>query len=285
VTPALREIEITPRLLLVTLGGDTPASSYGANCLALAGSRGTLLVDPLIAPAHARLVEAALERRGLPPVVAVALTHHHTDHALGAGYFAARGAPVVAQRRCAEAMAAQHGSIVAERRAAPGLAELFADAEPHRPALVFEERHRVDLGDVAAEVRHLGPGHTPGDAVVVFPSEDVAACGDLVSNGYHFNYEEADLEALPARLLDLARLPVSRFVPGHGPPGGREMLEAQAAYHRAVAELAAAAPGADAAREAIAARFPAFALRTAIGSAVARAALLSAAPSGEPRER
>lgn len=269
-TPGLREVELTPRLLLLTLGGDGPLTSYGANCLALAGSGGTLLVDPLIAPAHARLVAGALERRGLPAVAAVALTHHHTDHALGAAWFAARGAPVVAQRRCAEAMAAQHASIVAARRRTPDLAALFADAEACRPTAVFEDRHLVDLGDVAAEVRHLGPGHTPGDAVVLFPSEGVAACGDLVFEGYHFNYEEADLEALPARLAELARLPVSRFVPGHGSPGGPEILEAQAVYHRTVAGLAAGAPSAEEARRAIAARFPGFALRSAVESAVAR---------------
>src|SRR5512147_1353363 len=120
--PALQETALSPRLLVLTLGGDTPLTSYGANCLALAGGTGTLLVDPLIAPAHARLVAEVVARRGFPPVTQVAVTHHHTDHALGAGWFAARGARVVAHRRCAAAMAAQHPSLVAARRRAPELA-------------------------------------------------------------------------------------------------------------------------------------------------------------------
>src|SRR5512143_1223941 len=91
----LVETPLSPRLLLLTLGGDTPLTSWGANCLALAGADATLLVDPLIAPAHARLVEEAVRRRGLPPVRHVVLTHHHTDHALGAGHFARRGVEVV----------------------------------------------------------------------------------------------------------------------------------------------------------------------------------------------
>ncbi|HZY01873.1 MAG TPA: hypothetical protein VFF02_00125, partial [Anaeromyxobacteraceae bacterium] len=65
---ALLETALSARLLVLTLGGDTPLTSYGANCLALAGSAGTLLVDPLIAPAHARLVAEAVARHGFPPV-------------------------------------------------------------------------------------------------------------------------------------------------------------------------------------------------------------------------
>lgn len=265
--PPLRETLLTPRLLLLTLGGDTILTSWGTNCLALAGRDATLVVDPLIAPAHARLVEAALARRGFPPVRHVALTHHHTDHALGARHFAERGAEVVCHARCAEAMAAQHPALVAERRRDPALAPLFADAEPHAPGATFETSRTIELGDVRAELRHLGPGHTPGDAIVVFPSEGVAATGDLVFHGYHFNYEEADVGALPGRLDALRALPVARFVPGHGAPGGRELLDAQARYHDEVARLVRAAAGPAEARAAVLARFPGLALEMAVDSA------------------
>ncbi len=266
--PALHETLLTPRLLLLTLGGETILTSWGTNCLALAGRDATLVVDPLIAPAHARLVEAALARRGFPPVRHVALTHHHTDHALGAGHLATRGARVLCHVRCAEAMAAQHAGIVAARRHDPALAALFADAEPHAPAETFRTSATIDLGGVEAVVTHLGPGHTPGDAIVILESEGVAATGDLVFHGYHFNYEEADLGALQWRLEQLADLAVARFVPGHGAVGGRELLEAQRRYHREVAELVREAPDADAGRAAVRARFPGHALEEAIESAV-----------------
>jgi len=103
----LKESLLTPRLAVFTLGGDMPLTSYGANCVVFAGSAGTLLVDPLIAPAHARLIAEALSRRRFPPVTHVVVTHHHTDHALGASWFAARGAKVIAHERCAAAMVAQ----------------------------------------------------------------------------------------------------------------------------------------------------------------------------------
>lgn len=266
----LQETALSARLLVLTLGGDTPFTSFGANCLALAGEERTLLVDPLIAPAHARLVAEAVARRGFPPVTHVALTHHHTDHALGAGWFAARRAAVVAHRRCAVAMAAQHASMVAARRRIPELAALFSDAQPHLPAVLFEERHFLDLGGATAEVRHLGPGHTPGDAVVIFPSEDTVACGDLVFRGYHYNYEEADLEGLPRAWHALGDLPVSRFVPGHGPPGGREIVLEQSRRHAEAIRIVAAAATPEEARAALRARWPGHLLEMAVETAVER---------------
>jgi cyclase len=265
----IREALLSPRLLVLTLGGDTVERSFGANCVAVAGERGTLVVDPLVAPAHARLVGEALARRAFPPVTHVVLTHHHTDHALGASWFAAQGATVVAQRRCAEAMAAQHPALVAARRADPALAWLFADAEPHAPTAVFEEGYAIDLGGVAIEVRSFGPAHTAGDAVVLVPSERAVACGDLVSVGYHFNYEEAEPGALGGALEALAELPADRFIPGHGPAGGPEILAAQARYHQAVARIVAESARKEA-RAAVRSRFQGYLLEVAIESALAR---------------
>jgi cyclase len=253
----------------LTLGGDTLRTGWGANCVAFAGAAGTVVVDPLIAPAHARLVEDALRVRGFPPVRHVVLTHHHTDHALGATWFAGRGAAVIAHRRCAEEMAAQHPDAIAARRGMAEVAPLFIDAAPCAPSIQFLDRYRIDLGDSLVEVRHLGPGHTRGDAVVLFESEGAAACGDLVFAGFHFNYEEADAPALSRRLDELGALPASCFIPGHGPPGGREILDAQARYHADVAGIVRSADSRERARVAVESRFPGLALPDAIHSAIA----------------
>lgn len=265
----LTETVLSPRCLVLTLGGDTPLTSWGANCLVVAGRDGTLVVDPLIAPAHARLVEAAVAARGFPPVTHAVLTHHHTDHALGAGWFARRGALCACHAACATAMAAQHPGAVAARRMDPALGPLFADAEPHAPAVTFQEGWRVDLGDLAVEVLHLGHGHTAGDAVVHVPSEGIVASGDLLFAGYHFNYEEASVEGLVPALDRLAALGATRVVPGHGPAGGPALVAAQRAHHDAVARLARAAPSAEAVAQAVLAAFPGLRLVAAAASAVA----------------
>jgi cyclase len=266
----LRETVLSPRCLVLTLGGDTPLSSWGANCTAVAGRHGTLVVDPFIAPAHARLLEAALSVHGFPPVTHVLLTHHHTDHALGAGWFAGRGATCACHRACAEAMATLHAGLIAERRRDPVLAALFADAEPHRPAITFEERWSIDLGGVTVEARHLGPAHTPGDVAVLVPSEGLVAAGDLLFAGYHYNYEEAALERLPGALDRLEALGMHRVVPGHGEVGGPELIGAQRRYHAEVARLVGTAASGEAAELAVRGAFPGHRLLEGVASAVQR---------------
>lgn len=264
----LRETRVTERVRVWTLGGERLESSYGANCVGIAGRDAVLLVDSLIAPSHARLVEEAVSAWTAVPIRFVVLTHHHTDHALGAGWLAARGAEVVAHRACGAAMEAEHPALVAARRRVPALADLFQDAEPYRPTrLVGTEGWQADLGGARVRVRHLGPGHTPGDLVVSLEEdeESITVCGDLVSVGYHVNYEDAALDQLENGLEKLRRLATRTYVPGHGAPGGPEILDAQLEYHRTVASAAASGEGV----LTLKARYPGFGLEEILPQSMA----------------
>jgi cyclase len=267
VTPlALERTTVTDAVDVFTLGGDTALTSFGANATAVYGDGAVLLVDPFIAPAHARLLEAAVRERTKAPIRFVVLTHHHTDHALGAAYFSRQGTVVAAHGLCAERMAADHPRLIAERRARPDLAGLFADAAHVPPGALFDDRLDFDLEGICIRVRHVGPAHTPGDAILLV-GEDVVVTGDVVSNGYHVNYEDASLEGAELAARDLLAGPGRLFVPGHGAPGGREIVERQLAYHRVVRETAeGAAGGLGALRE----RHPGYRLSSVVEETAAR---------------
>ena len=222
------------RVYAWSFGGESIEESYGANCGAVLGRDAVLLVDPFIAPAPARKLEGALREVTALPVRFVVLTHHHTDHALGAGYFAAAGAEVIAHAGCAARMAAEHPGLIASRRRQPEIAELFRDASAYSPSRTFEDAVDLDLGGRSVHVFHPGPNHTPGDAVVVVPEESVVFCGDLVSNGYHVNYEDAAVENLREGIATLRSLGAAAYVPGHGKPGSMDLLDAQLRYHSTV---------------------------------------------------
>jgi cyclase len=230
----LQETEIRPNVFVWTLGGETIETSFGTNCVGVIGQDAVLLVDPLIAPAHARLIGEALRRHTAAPVRLVAFTHHHTDHTWGGAWFTSQGAAALAHRACRERMAALHPALLASRRAAPATAPLFADAALALPAVIFDEGLTLHVGDVEVEVWHAGWGHSPGDAFLFLPAERVAICGDLVFAGYHFNYEDASPHGARAGLRALRALDADAFIPGHGPVGGAEALDAQDRYHDAV---------------------------------------------------
>jgi cyclase len=261
VIPLLRETRVRDNVWVWTLGGERIETSYGANCTAVIGRDAVLVVDPFIVPAFAKLVEDALQDRTPLPVRFVVLTHHHTDHALGAGWFAGRGATVVAHAACRDAMAAEHPGLIEARRLVPDLADLFRDVEPQLPGIVFGDAIEIDLGESRARVFHPGPGHTAGDVVVRLDRESVVVCGDLVSAGYHVNYEDAAVENLEKGIRRLRDLGARTYVPGHGAPGGPEILEEQLRYHAAIA----AASGVEEVRT----RFPGYALAEVLPQSLA----------------
>ncbi len=279
-SPRLEEQQIREKVWSWSLGGDTIASSYGANCVAVEGRDAVLIVDSLIAPAHARLVEEALRSKTAAPVRYVVLTHHHTDHALGSSWFARQGATVIAHELCRRGMEAHHAGLMEKRRRDPELAELFDGAETCLPALTFFDSLTIDLGGIEVRVLHPGHGHTPGDAVLSLPGESVAVCGDLVSSGYHVNYEEASLSGLSPGLEQLRSLGAETYVPGHGPAAGRTILEDQKWYHAAIEEAVREGAAAGRAEEetimVVKKLFPGFLLEAVLPETVSR---LSPAPS------
>src|SRR5437667_86586 len=132
----------------------------------------------------------------------------------------------------------------------------------------------LHLGDLELELWHPGWAHTPGDTFLFLPDQRVAVCGDLVFEGYHYNYEDASVRGVRQGLRALEALDADVFVPGHGAAGGPDLLSHQAAYHDAVERIVAA--GVEAGRDDaliaadIHAQFPDYGLGVVVPSAVAK---------------
>jgi glyoxylase-like metal-dependent hydrolase (beta-lactamase superfamily II) len=268
----LRETRVNDRVLVFSTGGEDLPTGWGANAVALLGEGETLLVDPLVAPAYARELKRLLAARGAGPVRWVVTTHHHTDHSVGASVFAEEGAEVVAHAIAAERMAAEQPEILARRRESPEVGALFADAVPSAPTRTITGPLELSVGGVRAVVRPCGPAHTPGDLRVDLPGLGVVVAGDLVFHGYHPNLEHADLDGWRRGLAELLREPEgTTFVPGHGAPGGREIVLAQLAWFDAAEDEVRRATEARAPEEAEARlreRFPGFLLEAVLPTAV-----------------
>ncbi len=269
----LRETIVGDRVVVWSTGGEDLRSGWGANAVAVLGAGETLLVDPLVAPAYARDLTWLLAGRRAGHVSTVVATHHHSDHSVGASVFAARGAEVVAHAVAAERMAAEQPALLAERKANPEVRWLFADAVSAAPTRTITGPLEFSVGGVRAVVRPCGPAHTPGDLRVDLPDLGVVVTGDLVFHGYHPNLEHADLDGW-RRALDglLAEPPGTTFVPGHGAPGGHEIVEAQVAWFDAAAEAVRRARarglGDGEAVECLRVRFPGYRLAAVLPTAV-----------------
>ena len=226
----LAESRLSTQVSVFTYGGEILATSYGSNAVAFFGDGGIVLLDPFVSPVQAAELAERLGERSAAPVTHVVLTHHHTDHALGAGYFAAKGAEVIAHEEAAARMALEHPALIAERSRMPEVAHLFASAAAYVPSRVISGGHLLETAGLRLDIFHPGHGHTPGDLCVYAPGLGVLTAGDLVSTGYHTNLEDADIAGMRAALERLRTIPFWTLVPGHGPAGGREAVEDQIAY-------------------------------------------------------
>jgi cyclase len=273
IAASLTENRLSEAVSVFTYGGETLAESYGSNAVAFFGEGAIVLVDPFVSPVQAAELDALFCARTAAPVTHVVLTHHHTDHALGAGYFAAKGAEVVAHEEAAARMAREHPALIAGRRSDPDVAPLFEEAEPYVPSRLVTASLAFEAGGLRFDVFHPGHAHTPGDLCVYAPSLGVLVSGDLVSTGYHPNLEDADVEGLRRALERIRSLPFWTLVPGHGAAGGREAVEDQLRYLDRTRKIVAEAPksaGEDEVSSALARAFPEFRLRIVLPALVDR---------------
>ena len=198
----------------------------------LLGRNGTVLVDTAGTEQRAlrlRRTVAELSRRR---VAAVVNTHSHGDHTFGNHLFE-RTAVTVAHEAAAREMAA-HG--LALTGLWPQVA--WGRVEPGRPTVTFRDRMTIDLSGLELQLIHLGPGHTIGDAVVWLPGPRVLFAGDLVFSGVTPFVLMGSVTGSLTVLDRLRALEPATVVPGHGPVGGPDLLDANADYLRWVQGLA-----------------------------------------------
>jgi cyclase len=84
------------------------------------------------------------------------------------------------------------------------------------PTLTFVDRLDIDIGTREVQVKHLGRGNTPGDAIVYLPKEKILIAGDLLVSPIPYTFDGYPAEWAQT-LQNMAQLDATTIVPGHGP--------------------------------------------------------------------
>lgn len=210
---------------------------HGGWCLnnagLVVGANGqALLVDTVATERRARLLrEEVLRRAGAPPRALVS-THFHGDHTFGNYLFPEA---VVFAHEQARTMMSTAGL---------SLTGLWPDVcwgalEVALPDVTYRDTLTLHIGGVRAELLHLGPAaHTTGDTAVWLPEQRVLFAGDLLMSGVTPFCLMGSVSGSLAAMERLRALDAATVVPGHGPVGGPELIEANAGYFRWLAEQA-----------------------------------------------
>jgi len=176
----------------------------GGNVAVLTTGEGVVLVDDKFDRNVPEIVEK-VKALSNQPIRYVLNTHHHGDHTGG------------------NARLMESAEIIAHSNAR---ANLVRNSQPGVTRMAFSDAFELHLGGKAVIARHLGFGHTNGDAVILFPHRRVVHTGDLFVRGAPFiDYANGGSSEAWMKTLDgILALDFDTVIPGHGPISKREDL-------------------------------------------------------------
>jgi cyclase len=173
------------------------------------------------------------------PVRYVFDTHHHGDHAYGNAIWTKNGATTVAFAAVADEIKKYEPARwqqAAEKR--EDVKAVGAPSVEMPVKLINEHVWVLSDGSRKVEFRHYGWAHTRGDGFVYLPKEQLLCTGDAVVNGPYNYTADGNIGNWPNVTRALGKLKVKHVLPGHGEPGGREILTGQEQFfielHKAV---------------------------------------------------
>jgi glyoxylase-like metal-dependent hydrolase (beta-lactamase superfamily II) len=179
-------------------------------------------------PSGARAAMADCKRLSPKPVKYVFDTHHHGDHIYGNALWTEAGATTIAfPGVAAEMKRLEPARWLAAAQSRPDVAELHRDTpEPPRQDIA-QAQFVLNDGKRKIEFLHFGWAHTRGDGFAYLPKEEVLCTGDAVVNGPYNATMDANIGNWPTVLRAAEKLKVKFVLPGHGVPGGRELITGQ----------------------------------------------------------
>jgi cyclase len=197
------------------------------------GSGGhSLLVDTVATERRARDLRAqALRLAGAAPR-ALVNTHFHGDHTFGNHLFPEAVVIAHEQTRAMMDLAGLHLTSLWPEVS-------WGELELALPDVTYRDRMTLHIGGVPAELLHMGPAaHTTNDTAVWLPEQRVLFAGDLLMSGTTPFCLMGSVTGSLAAMDRLRALGAETVVPGHGPVGGPELIDANEAYFRWLEESA-----------------------------------------------
>jgi glyoxylase-like metal-dependent hydrolase (beta-lactamase superfamily II) len=220
---------------------------------AIIGQNCTLIVETGASPFHAsQFLNALVGLGGSRPRFA-AVTHWHWDHVFGSSKL---DLPVIAhvetRRRVLEMARLDWRDNALNARVAAGK-ELASIADHIKvemsnieragltitaPEVTFSVQVEVDLGELTAQIFHVGGDHAPDSSVIYTPEERVAFLGDCFYPGFIGDDDFYTLPRLFPLLDRLEALPAEYFILSHHPaPLPRDAFLRESTRLRLIGEL------------------------------------------------
>lgn len=204
-------IEPDNRLLIITGAGNSGL---------LVTDSAVVVIDTKFWKNAEKLHKMAIQKTGTKKIMVIN-THFHGDHVFGNNLY--QGCDIYT---------GGYGKDIALTRTKP----------ENLPTFFIRDSLILDLGDEIAGLYDLGQGHTFHDMVVYLKKRKVLFTGDLVFNQINpaiIAEDGSDIKKWQAVLGRMeTAFDIKTVVPGHGIPGGKELIREQLHYFRDMEEAA-----------------------------------------------
>ncbi len=210
-------------------------SYFGVKAGAVALHDFIVVIDTLLYPRQAATFRAEIEVKYELPVKHLFITHFHGDHHYGAAPF--KDVEVFGSNALIENMKRRKEegwtkeAFDGWKKEEPDFAEYIDEIEIVIPTKSFENERIIRNKDFQLEFYHSG-GHSSCSSYAYFPNEKVLFTGDdLAAKSWPYISDAAgDPEKWMKAFEHMMSLDVEVVVPGHGPLGGKELIEEQLSY-------------------------------------------------------
>lgn len=238
---------------------------YDVSSVFIVSDEGVVVVDAGNNVEEGRAIVKAVKSKTDKPVKYVVLTHYHNDHVMGLKAFPA-GVKIVAQANCKANMEASEKmfrNLLANvypqnlkklKKEIAGIkdknSKRFKELQKNIEAVEFQKKRAEGLnfvipdstfkdkrtlftGKNKIDIVFEGNTHTNDSVYVHIPAAKVLIMGDMLFNSFHPYIDwrkESDTERWIKVLNRLGKMDIDKVVPGHGKPGGREILLKKAEY-------------------------------------------------------
>ena len=188
--PAFNLVKVADDLYDIDGGGAGNVAVYVTD-------EGAIVVDDKFEQ-HFDEIMANVKKVTDKPIRYVINTHHHGDHSGGNAKMLAAGAEILLHKNAR--------------------ANMVKGKQPGVPRIAFADEAQVVLGGKEVLARHLGRGHTNGDAVIFFPARRAIHTGDLMAGTTPLiDYGNGGSLAEWAQTLDaILKYDFDTVIPGHG---------------------------------------------------------------------
>jgi len=199
-----------------------------------------IVVDANYPDGARRVIEAA-KKLSPKPIKYVIDSHADPDHAYGNVIFTRIGATTIAYAAALDDIRRNEPKFWKQAAGwRKDVAELNLPG-PEPPKMTYKDSPYVISDSTRrVELYNFGFGHTRADTFVFLPKEKIVCTGDAAVNGPYNDPKHSNMGNWPNEIRGALKLGPKIVLPGHGVPGGKEVLEGQirffAALHTAVQE-------------------------------------------------